>query len=98
MAHKNIIIMYNRVNAEVVLNNLSIRVTLIKSYKRYYLGSLLWLNAFKFLRNEAKIQKWEQKHKERYKKLQQALRQYKFLKNFTAESNHWLNSKEFKAK
>ena len=71
---------------------------IVKDYKRYYLGSLLWLNAFKILNNKAKMQKWQQKHKERYENLQLAIKKYKWTKNAILQSKIWLNSKEFKEK
>ena len=72
--------------------------SIIKFYKRYYLGSFLRISYFKLLKNKTKVQKWEQKHKERYYKLQQNLNGFKFLKNSIADINCWLNSKEFKEK
>ena len=71
---------------------------IVKDCKRYYLGSLLWLNAFKILNNKVKMQKWQQKHKERYENLQRAIKKYKFTKNAILQSEIWLNSKEFKEK
>lgn len=71
---------------------------IVKDCKRYYLGSLLWLNAFKILNNKVKMQKWQQKHKERYENLQRAIKEYKFTKNAILQSEIWLNSKEFKEK
>ena len=47
--------------------------TLIKAYKRYYLGlQLLALPYFKLTKNVAKTQKWISKQKERFEFLQKA--------------------------
>lgn len=67
---------------------------LIKAYKRYYLGSLIYLNYYKLIGNKSQMQDWKQKHKLRYKYLQQT----KYRKNLYLQGKEWIESNEFKEK
>ena len=77
--------------------------TLIKAYKRYYLGAWLFkIPFYKLTSNAIKLQKWQEKRKQRCEFLQESLKKFKdskvLCKEFNKQSELWLNSKEFKEK
>ena len=81
--------------------------TLLKAYKRYYLEVQLFkIPFYKLTSNAIKLQKWQEKRKERLEFLQEALKNFRelkefckiFYRHFYKPSELWLNSKEFKEK
>ena len=77
--------------------------TLIKAYKRYYLGAqLLKIPFYKLISKQTKLAKWQEKRTQRREFLREALNGFKsakhLYKTFHKESEKWLNSQEFKQK
>ncbi|TQR60730.1 DUF2972 domain-containing protein [Campylobacter troglodytis] len=77
--------------------------TLIKAYKRYYFGAWLFkIPFYKLTSNAIKLQKWQEKRKQRREFLQESLKKFKdskvLCKEFDKQRELWLNSKEFKEK
>lgn len=77
--------------------------TIIKAYKRYYLGVQFFkIPFYKLISNSTKLHKWQEKCKQRLEFLQNSLKNFKdtkrLYKEFDKQSKIWLNSKEFKEK